>query len=65
MRTRILASALLFLLVTVVSAPWLQSEADQGVPHFNAAPGAQASAHPDYGSALRQERAVSLSDTCL
>ena len=38
MRTRILASALLFLMVTIVSAPWLQSEADQGVPHFNAAP---------------------------
>jgi hypothetical protein len=39
MRTRILASALLFLMVTIVSAPWLESEADQGVPHFNATPG--------------------------
>jgi len=35
MRTRILASAVLFLMVTVLSAPWLESEADQGVPHFN------------------------------
>jgi len=38
MRKRILAVPLLFLLVTTVSAPWLQSESDQGVPHFNAAP---------------------------
>ena len=37
MRTRVFASAVLFLLVTMVSAPWLQSESDQGVPHFNAA----------------------------
>ncbi len=36
MRTRIFASVLLFLLVTMVSAPWLQSEDDDGVPHFNA-----------------------------
>lgn len=36
MRTRIFASAALFLMVTMVSAPWLQSEADRGVPHFNA-----------------------------
>jgi hypothetical protein len=35
MRTRILASAVLFLMVTMLSAPWLESEADQGVPHFN------------------------------
>ena len=35
MRTRILASVVLFLLVTMVSAPWLESEADAGVPHFN------------------------------
>ena len=40
MRTRVLAAAALFLMVTMVSAPWLQSEADQGVPHFNAAPAA-------------------------
>ena len=38
MRTRVLASAVLFLMVTMVSAPWLQSEADLDVPHFNAAP---------------------------
>ena len=38
MRTRLLASVTLFLLVAVVSAPWLQSEEDQGVPHFNAGP---------------------------
>ena len=38
MRTRVLASVGLFLLVTLVSAPWLQSEEDQGIPHFNAVP---------------------------
>ena len=38
MRTRVFAGAVLFLTVTMVSAPWLQSEADQGVPHFNEAP---------------------------
>jgi hypothetical protein len=38
MRTRVFASAVLFLLVTMVSAPWLQSEDEEGVPHFNAAP---------------------------
>jgi hypothetical protein len=38
MRTRVLASVVLFLMVTMVSAPWLESESDQGVPHFNAAP---------------------------
>ena len=46
MRTRVFASAVLFLMVTMVSAPWLQSEADQGVPHFNAAPPAAGSALP-------------------
>jgi len=40
MHKRMLGSALLFLLVTMVSAPWLQSD-DQGVPHFNAAPPAK------------------------
>jgi len=35
MRTRVFASILVFLMVTMVSAPWLQSESDQGVPHFN------------------------------
>jgi hypothetical protein len=38
MRTRVLTVSLLFLAVTFVSAPWLQSESDRGVPHFNAAP---------------------------
>ena len=37
MRTQVFASAALFLLVTMVSAPWLQSESEQGIPHFNAA----------------------------
>src|ERR1700674_765977 len=46
MRTRVFASAMLFLMVTMVSAPWLQSEADQGVPHFNAAPPAAGSKLP-------------------
>ena len=38
MPKRTLTLSLLFLAVTFVSAPWLQSESDQGVPHFNAAP---------------------------
>jgi hypothetical protein len=38
MRTRVFASVALFWMVTMVSAPWLQSEADEGVPQFNAAP---------------------------
>jgi len=46
MRTRVFASAVLFLVVTMVSAPWLQSEADQGVPHFNVAPPAAGTALP-------------------
>jgi hypothetical protein len=33
-------------MVTMVSAPWLQSEADQGVPHFNATPPATGTALP-------------------
>jgi Protein of unknown function with PCYCGC motif len=37
MRTRLAASAVLFVMVMLVSPPWLQSESDQGVPHFNAA----------------------------
>jgi hypothetical protein len=45
MRTRVFASVVLFLMVTMVSAPWLQSEADEGVPHFNTAP-------PSAGAAL-------------
>jgi len=38
MHTRVAAAAALFVLVIVVSTPWLQSESDRGVPHFNAAP---------------------------
>jgi hypothetical protein len=37
MGKRVLTLSFLFLLVTLLSAPWLQSD-DQGVPHFNAAP---------------------------
>jgi len=37
MRIRVLTLSSLFLVVTLLSAPWLQSD-DQGVPHFNAAP---------------------------
>jgi Protein of unknown function with PCYCGC motif len=46
MRNRVLALCLLFLLVAAVSAPWLQSQDDRGVPHFNAAPPAKADALP-------------------
>ncbi len=38
MRTRFLAATVLFLAVSAVSAPWLESEADPGVPQFHAAP---------------------------
>jgi hypothetical protein len=38
MQKRVLVLPLLFLLVTMVSAPWLQSQEEGGVPHFNAAP---------------------------
>ncbi len=37
MRTRVFASVVLFLMVTMVSAPWLQSESEQ-TPHFNDGP---------------------------
>lgn len=37
MSKRALLLSSMFLLLTLVSAPWLQSD-DQGVPHFNAAP---------------------------
>ncbi len=39
MRTRVLTLSFLFLLVTLLTTPRLQSD-DQGVPHFNAAPAA-------------------------
>ena len=38
MRTQVAASVALFMMVALVSAPWLESESDQGVPHFNAGP---------------------------
>ena len=38
MRARVFVSAILFLMVTMASAPWVQSESDPGVPYFNAAP---------------------------
>jgi len=41
MRKRVLSLPLLFLLVALASAPWLQSQDDRGVPHFNAAPPAK------------------------
>ena len=37
MRARIFASAMMFLMVTMVSAPWLESESDPGIPRWNAA----------------------------
>ena len=37
MGKRVLTVSFLFLLVTLLSAPWLRSD-DQGVPHFNATP---------------------------
>jgi uncharacterized protein with PCYCGC motif len=37
MRKRALVSALLFMLVALISTPWLQSDDREGVPHFNAA----------------------------
>lgn len=46
MRKRVFALPLLFLLITVVSAPWLQSEDEGGVPHFNAAPPAKSAKLP-------------------
>ena len=38
MRMRVAASVVVFVFVVLVSAPWLQSESEQGVPHYNAAP---------------------------
>jgi len=38
MRMRLAASAALFVVVALVSAPWLRSESDTTVPHFHAAP---------------------------
>jgi hypothetical protein len=41
MRIRVAASAVLFVMVLLVSAPWVESESDRGVPHFNSAPPAK------------------------
>ena len=68
MRTRVFASVVLFLAVTMVSAPWLQSEDDQGVPHFNAAPPAAGTELPPIltkDELWGEQRAVSVSDACL
>ena len=46
MRTRVVALSLLFLAVTFVSAPWLQSQEEGGVPHFNATPPAKGAKLP-------------------
>jgi len=46
MRTRVYASVVLFLMVTMVSAPWLQSESDQGTPRFNGSPPAKGAELP-------------------
>ena len=41
MRIRVAASAALFMLVVLVSAPSLRSQSDPDVPHYNAAPPAK------------------------
>jgi hypothetical protein len=41
MRRRFAASAALFMVVALISAPWLQSESEPDVPHFNAGPPAK------------------------
>ena len=41
MRGRLLSLIVLFLGVVAASAPWLRSQDDRGVPHFNAAPPAK------------------------
>jgi hypothetical protein len=46
MRIRVAASAALFMMVALVSAPWLESESDVEVPHYNAAPGKAAKLPP-------------------
>jgi Protein of unknown function with PCYCGC motif len=38
MRIRVISLGFLFVLVALASAPWLQSQDERGVPHFNAAP---------------------------
>jgi hypothetical protein len=46
MRKRTLMLSVLFLAVTFVSAPWLESESDQGVPHFHSGPPAKGAKLP-------------------
>jgi Protein of unknown function with PCYCGC motif len=46
MRTRVFASVALFFMVTIMAAPWLQSEADEDIPHFNTAPPAASTKLP-------------------
>lgn len=51
MRTRFVASVMLFLAVTLVSAPWLLSEADEGVPKFHDGPPAKGEKLPAISTA--------------
>ncbi|MGA9529434.1 MAG: CYCXC family (seleno)protein [Terriglobales bacterium] len=46
MCTRLAASAALFVMVALVSAPWLQSEPTLEIPHFNVAPPAKSEKLP-------------------
>jgi hypothetical protein len=46
MKPRILSLAALFVLLTLVSAPWMQSEDQAEIPHFNAAPAKGAKLDP-------------------
>src|ERR1700723_224989 len=64
MRTRVFASVVLFLLVTIVSAPWLQSEDDDGVPHFNASSAIAAWDTPACTVAFRAHTARSAALAC-
>jgi hypothetical protein len=46
MPSRAAVLAALFLVIALVSAPWLQSQDEGGVPHFNAAPPAKGAKLP-------------------
>ena len=46
MRIRVAASVALFTVVALVSAPWLRSQSDPDVPHYNAAPPAKTGTLP-------------------
>ena len=68
MRMRLAASAAVFVVVALVSAPWLQSEPTQEVPHFNAGPPAKGEKLPPIltrDQLLGTERSISVSDACL